>query len=631
MLPGMAVVGTVQVLTSFPTECYHQNDFLLVFHTLSREGVTMKLTGAEIFVECLKREGVKTLFALPGGVVLKIFDVLYQQKGLDVILTRHEQGAGHMAEGYAKATGRPGVALVTSGPGMSNVVTALVDAYMDSVPLVCFSGQVSTNMIGNDAFQEADNIGLSRPCTKYNFLVKDVNDLAVTIKEAFYIATTGRPGPVLVDIPKDVSMNKADFTYPGSVSIRGYNPTYEGNKWQIKQAAEAIAKAKKPILYIGGGVVFSGASEEVRELAEMCQIPVDMTLMALGAFPGEHPLSMGMMGMHGTYWANMAVHYSDLVIAVGARFDDRVTGKVSEFCPHAKIIHIDIDPTSIKKNIHVDIPIVGDCKRVLRELIQVLKATVNGEQKDLRKPWWNQIHEWQRAHPLTYNQDPNGPIKPQHAIKRLYELTKDRAPIVSTDVGQHQMWSAQYFKLSSPRRWLTSGGLGTMGFGFPAAMGAQAAFPDKLVLCVAGDGSVQMNMQEMATAVVHKLPVKVIVINNRFHGMVRQWQDLFYEGRYSSSDLSTTPDFVKLAEAYGAVGLRAQNVSDLDAVIKEAIATDGPVIVDVPVYPYENCYPMIPAGGCNHEMILADSPELKKKMEANGKVTPEDKDTVLTA
>lgn len=591
----------------------------------------MKLTGAEIFVECLKREGVKTLFALPGGVVLKIFDVLYQQKGLDVILTRHEQGAGHMAEGYAKATGRPGVALVTSGPGMSNVVTALVDAYMDSVPLVCFSGQVSTNMIGNDAFQEADNIGLSRPCTKYNFLVKDVNDLAVTIKEAFYIATTGRPGPVLVDIPKDVSMNKADFTYPGSVSIRGYNPTYEGNKWQIKQAAEAIAKAKKPILYIGGGVVFSGASEEVRELAEMCQIPVDMTLMALGAFPGEHPLSMGMMGMHGTYWANMAVHYSDLVIAVGARFDDRVTGKVSEFCPHAKIIHIDIDPTSIKKNIHVDIPIVGDCKRVLRELIQILKATVNGEQRDLRKPWWNQIHEWQRAHPLTYVQDADGPIKPQHAIKRLYELTKDRDPIVSTDVGQHQMWSAQYFKLPSPRRWLTSGGLGTMGFGFPAAMGAQAAFPDKLVLCVAGDGSVQMNMQEMATAVVHKLPVKVIIINNRFHGMVRQWQDLFYEGRYSSSDLSTTPDFVKLAEAYGAVGLRAKKVSDLDAVIKEAIAVDGPVIVDIPVYPYENCYPMIPAGGCNHEMILADSPELKKKMEVNGKVTPEDKDTVVTA
>jgi len=591
----------------------------------------MKLTGAEIFVECLKREGVKTIFALPGGVVLKIFDVLHQEKDLEVILTRHEQGAGHMAEGYAKATGKPGVALVTSGPGMSNVVTALVDAYMDSVPLVCFSGQVSTSMIGNDAFQEADNIGLSRPCTKYNFLVKDVNDLAVTIKEAFYIATTGRPGPVLVDIPKDVSMNRAEFKYPASVSIRGYNPTYDGNKWQIKQAADAIAKAKKPVLYVGGGVVFSGASQELLELAEMCQIPVDMTLMALGAFPGEHPLSMGMMGMHGTYWANMAVHYSDLVIAVGARFDDRVTGKVSEFCPHAKIIHIDIDPTSIKKNIHVDIPIVGDCKRVLRELIQALKISVNGDQKDLRKPWWDQINEWKRAHPLTYDQDSKGAIKPQHVIKRLYELTKDRDPIVATDVGQHQMWSAQYFKLAKPRRWLTSGGLGTMGFGFPAAMGAQAAYRDRLVLCIAGDGSVQMNMQEMATAVVHKLPVKVVIVNNRFHGMVRQWQDLFYEGRYASSYLDTTPDFVKLAQAYGAIGLRANTVAELDDVIKQAIATDGPVILDVPVDQYENCYPMIPAGGCNHEMILPDPPELKKKQATGAKVPPEDKDTVVTA
>jgi acetolactate synthase-1/2/3 large subunit len=591
----------------------------------------MKLTGAEIFLECLKREGVKTVFALPGGVVLKIFDVLHQQKDIEIVLTRHEQGAGHMAEGYAKATGKPGVALVTSGPGMSNVITALVDAYMDSVPLVCFSGQVPTSMIGNDAFQEADNIGLSRPCTKYNFLVKDVNDLAATVKEAFYIATTGRPGPVLVDIPKDVSMNKADFRYPASVSMRGYNPTYEGNKWQIKQAAEAIAKARKPILYVGGGVVFSGASEELVELAEMCQIPVDMTLMALGAFPGEHPLSMGMMGMHGTYWANMAVHYSDLVIAVGARFDDRVTGKVSEFCPHAKIIHIDIDPTSIKKNIQVDIPIVGDCKRVLRELIHVLKATVNGDQKDLRKPWWDQINEWRHAHPLAYDQDPHGAIKPQHVIRRLYELTKDRDPIVATDVGQHQMWSAQYFKLAKPRRWLTSGGLGTMGFGFPAAMGAQAAYRDRLVLCIAGDGSVQMNMQEMATAVVHKLPVKIFVINNRFHGMVRQWQDLFYEGRYASSYLGVTPDFVKLAEAYGAVGLRAEKVSDLDSVIKEAVGNDKPVVVDVMVDQYENCYPMIPAGGCNHEMILADPPELKKKQGAADKVSAEGQDTVLTA
>ncbi len=591
----------------------------------------MQLTGAEILIESLKREGVKTVFALPGGVVLKIFDMLHQQKDLEVILTRHEQGAGHMAEGYAKATGKPGVALVTSGPGMTNVITALADAYMDSVPLVCISGQVSTALIGNDAFQEADNIGLSRPCTKYNFLVKDVNDLAVTLKEAFYVASTGRPGPVLVDIPKDVSMNKAEFKYPGSVSIRGYNPTYEGNRWQIKQAAEAIMKSRKPILYVGGGVIFSGASKELLELAELAHIPVDMTLMGLGAFPGEHPLSMGMMGMHGTYWANMAVHYSDLVVAVGARFDDRVTGKVSEFCPHAKVVHIDIDPTSIRKNVHVDIPIVGDCRLVLKELNQILRTTVNGNQKELRKPWWDQIDQWRKAHPLAYEQDAESAIKPQHLIKRLYELTKDRDPIVSTDVGQHQMWSAQYFKLAKPRRWLTSGGLGTMGFGFPAALGAQAAFRDKLVLCIAGDGSVQMNTQELATAVVNKLPVKVIVVNNGFHGMVRQWQDLFYEGRYASSYLDVVPDFVKLAEAYGAVGLRARKVSELDEVIREAMAVDRPVFLDVPVDQYENCYPMIPAGGCNHEMILADPPELKKKVTVAAKTAGEDKDSVLTA
>jgi acetolactate synthase-1/2/3 large subunit len=591
----------------------------------------MKLTGAEILIECLKREGVKTIFALPGGVVLKIFDMLHQQKDIEVVLTRHEQGAGHMAEGYAKATGKAGVCLVTSGPGMTNVITALADAYMDSVPLVCFSGQVPTSLIGNDAFQEADNVGLSRPCTKYNFLVKDVKDLAVTIKEAFYIATTGRPGPVLVDIPKDVSMEKTEFIYPNSIAIRSYNPVYEGNKWQIKQAAEAMTKAKKPVLYVGGGVVFSGASQELLELAELTHMPVDMTLMGLGAFPGEHPQSMGMLGMHGTYWANMVMHYSDLVVAIGARFDDRVTGKVSEFCPHAKVIHIDIDPTSIRKNVNVDIPIVGDCKMVLRELIQILRATVNGDQRELRKPWWNQIREWQQANPLAYQQEADGPIKPQHVIQRLYELTKDRDPIVSTDVGQHQMWAAQYFKLAKPNRWLTSGGLGTMGFGFPAAMGAQAAFPGRLVLCIAGDGSIQMNMQEMATAVVHKLPVKIIILNNRFHGMVRQWQDLFYEGRYASSDLETTPDFVKLAEAYGAVGLRASKPSEIDAVLQEAIAVNKPVIVDVPTYRYENVYPMIPAGGCNHEMILEDPPALRNKQSGAGQVTPKDSDTILTA
>jgi acetolactate synthase-1/2/3 large subunit len=591
----------------------------------------MKLTGAEIFVECLKREGVKTIFGLPGGVVLKIFDVLHQQKDIEVILTRHEAGAGHMAEGYAKATGKPGVALVTSGPGMTNVVTPLVDAYMDSVPIVVFTGQVPTHLIGNDAFQEADNVGISRPCTKYNFLVKDVNDLGQIIKEAFYIATTGRPGPVLVDIPKDVAMNKGEFRYPDRVSIRGYNPTYEGNKWQIKQAVEAIHKAQKPIVYVGGGAIFSNAHEELLEFAELTQIPVDMTLMALGAFPGSHPLSLGMMGMHGSYASNMAVHFSDLVIAIGARFDDRVTGKVSEFCPEAKVIHIDIDPTSIRKNVHVDIPIVGDVKTVLRELNAMLKATPNGHSIEQRKPWLNQINEWKAKHPLTYKQPPDALIKPQYVIDRIYQFTKDKDPIVSTDVGQHQMWAAQHFVLNKPHRWLTSGGLGTMGFGMPAALGAQAAFRDKLVLCIAGDGSFQMNMQEMATAVVNKLPVKVFILNNHFHGMVRQWQDLFYEGRYASSYLDTVPDFVKLAEAFNAVGLRATKVGEVDGVIKEALKADKPVIVDIEVDPYENCYPMIPAGGCNHEMILEDPPEMKRGEKPSSKVAGEDKDAVLTA
>ncbi len=591
----------------------------------------MQLTGAEIFLESLKREGVDTLFALPGGVVLKIFDVLHQQKDIRVILTRHEQGAGHMAEGYAKATGKPGVALITSGPGMTNVITALADAYMDSVPMVCFSGQVPSGMIGNDAFQEADNTGLSRPCTKYNFLVKDVNDLAQTIKEAFYLASTGRPGPVLVDIPKDISMDKGEFHYPKSVSIRGYNPTYDGSKWKIKQAADAIMKSKRPILYIGGGVQHSGASAEVIELAEMTQVPVDMTLMALGAFPGNHPLSLGMLGMHGTYVANMAMHYSDLVIAVGARFDDRVTGKVSEFCPSAKIIHIDIDPTSIRKNIHVDILIVGDCKRVLIELNNILRATVNGNQREQRKPWWDQLASWKEEHPLAYTQEPEAQIKPQYLINRLYELTADRDPIVSTDVGQHQMWAAQYFKLKNPQTWLTSGGLGTMGFGFPAAMGAQAAFPNRLVLCIAGDGSIQMNTQELATAVIEKLPVKVFVINNRYHGMVRQWQDLFYEGRYSCSQLGNVPDFVKLGEAYGAAGIRIDKVGDVDAGIQEALAIDRPVFIDIPVYQYENCYPMIPSGGSNHEMLLEDPSDLKKPNSTHKQASQAGSDTVLTA
>ncbi len=594
----------------------------------------MTMNGAQIFVESLKKEGVKVIFGLPGGVVLKIFDVLYDYKDPALVLTRHEQGAMHMAEGYAKATGKPGVVLVTSGPGMTNTVTGLADAYMDSVPLVVFTGQVSTSLIGNDAFQEADNVGISRPCTKYNYLVKDVNDLAQTIKEAFYIATTGRPGPVLVDIPKDVSMNQAEFNYPEKVYIRGYNPTYEGHKWQIKQAADAILKARRPILYVGGGTVFSNAFEELREIAELTQIPVDMTLMALGSFPATHPLSLGMLGMHGSYTSNMAIHHSDLIIAVGSRFDDRVTGKVSEFAPHAKIIHIDIDPTSIQKIMNVDIPIVGDVKCVLRELNQHLRSSVDGRRKEELKPWWNQIDEWQKKHPLTYKQERDQKIKPQYLIDRLYQLTKDQNPIVATDVGQHQMWAAQHFKLDHPRTWLTSGGLGTMGFGFPAALGAQQAFPGRLVLSIVGDGSFQMNLQELATAMDYHLPVKVAIVNNGYHGMVRQWQDLFYNSRYSASYLGTCPDYVKLADAYGAIGLRATKPDDVDGVIKEALKIDKPVLIDFQVDPQENCYPMIPAGGANNEMILENPPELQKKEKEKAGVKKAgngEKEGVLTA
>jgi acetolactate synthase I/II/III large subunit len=572
----------------------------------------MKKTGAEIFVESLKQEGVKVVFGIPGGVVLKIFDVLHQQKDVELVLTRHEQGAAHMAEGYAKATGKAGVVLVTSGPGMTNIVTGLADAYMDSIPLVAFTGQVSTNLIGNDAFQEADNIGISRPCTKHNVLVKDVSDLARTIKEAFYIATTGRPGPVLVDIPKDVSTEKAEFRYPEKVHLRGYNPTYEGNKYQIKQAAEEIRKAKRPVIYVGGGAIFSDAADEIHELAENTQIPVTMTLMGLGSFPGSHPLSMGMLGMHGGYWSNMAMHQADLLLAIGARFDDRVTGKVSEFCPEARVIHIDIDPTSIKKNIHTHIPIVGDVKAVLRQLNVYLKS-MDGNQSDLketRQAWCRQVEDWKRAHPLRYEQG-DKVTKPQYVIDRLFEMTQQEG-IVVTDVGQHQMWAAQYYKGAKPRTFITSGGLGTMGFGLPAALGAQRACPDRLVLCITSEGSFQMNLQELATAAIYKLPVKIVLVNNKFHGMVRQWQDLFYESRYASSYLGEIPDFVKLAEAYGILGLRADKPAQVEPVIREGLKHRGPVLMDFHVDPFENCYPMIPAGGAQHEMLTEDPPELRK-------------------
>jgi acetolactate synthase I/II/III large subunit len=581
-------------------------------------------------VESLKREGVKVLFGIPGGVVLKLFDVLHQQKDVKVILTRHEQGAAHMAEGYAKATGKAGVALVTSGPGMTNIVTGLADAYMDSVPLVAFTGQVPTNLIGNDAFQEADNIGISRPCTKHNVLVRDVADLAEVIKEAFYIATTGRPGPVLVDIPKDVSTNSTDFKYPDKVNLRGYRPKIEGNRHQIRQAAEAILKAKRPVMYVGGGAVFSGAATEVLELAELTQIPVTMTVMGLGSFPGFHPLSMGMLGMHGTYCANMAMHEADLLVAIGARFDDRVTGKVSEFSPKARVIHIDIDPTSIKKNFHAHVPIVGDVKAVLRELVATLRAT-DGNQKSVatqRAPWLRQVGAWKKEHPLSYDRE-SEKTKPQYVIEKAYEFTKHKG-IVVTDVGQHQMWAAQYFKGSTQRTWLTSGGLGTMGFGFPAALGAQCAYPNKTVLCITSEGSFQMNLQELAVAAIYELPVKIILLNNQFHGMVRQWQDLFYDGRYASSDLGGIPDFAKLASAYGILGLNSAGPADVESVLKEGLKHKGPVLMNFEIDRFENCYPMIPAGGAHHEMMLEDPPDLRNSRKS-GKKKGEDADAVLPA
>ena len=572
-----------------------------------------QITGAEIFLESLKREKVDTLFCYPGGVVLKIFDVLYEQKDIRLILPRHEQGGVHMADGYARSTGKVGVALVTSGPGATNVVTGLATAYMDSIPIVVFTGQVPTALIGNDAFQEADIVGITRPCTKYNYLVKDVKDIAKTIKEAFYLAASGRPGPVLVDLPRDVVTNKAEFHYPEKAEIRSYNPTLFGNKWQIKQAAEAIAKAKKPVAYIGGGVVSSNAAPEILEFAETTRIPVTMTLMGLGGFPGTHPLSLGMLGMHGTYYANISIHNSDLIIAIGARFDDRVTGKVEAFAPDAKIIHIDIDPTSIRKNVRVDIPIVGDVKNVMVDLNKELRA-IKEPWDAIRKSWLRQIDAWREERPLTYEHS-DDIIKPQFVVEKIYEVTKGDAILV-TDVGQHQMWAAQFYKIDKPRTWLSSGGLGTMGYGFPAAIGAKIAHPDKTVISISGDGSIQMNIQELATVVENHVPVKVAILNNRYLGMVRQWQELFYSERYSSTDLGSTPDFVKLAEAYGAVGLRAEKPSEVVPVLKEALKVKQPVFMDFVVDRYEKVFPMVPAGAAIHEMIFGEEKKAEKKLKA---------------
>jgi acetolactate synthase-1/2/3 large subunit len=560
----------------------------------------MKKTGAEILIECLIKEGVDTIFGYPGGAVLPIYDALFKSP-IKHILVRHEQGGVHAADGYARASGKVGVCLVTSGPGATNTVTGIATAYMDSIPLVILTGQVPTAMIGNDAFQEADIVGITRPCTKHNYLVKDVNDLATVIKEAFYIASTGKPGPVLIDLPKDIMTAITILKYPEKVHIRGYQPTYEGHIGQIKKAADVLITAQRPLIFVGGGIILSDAGKELLELSEFTHTPVTTTLMGLGGFPSDNPLSLGMCGMHGTFSSNMALTNTDLIIGIGARFDDRVTGKIDEFATGAKIIHIDIDPTSISKNISAHIPIVGDAKDVLKKLIGLLKK----EKKDWKKEhhdWLNQIKEWKSAHPLTYKQGKNI-IKPQYVIEQIHDMTKGEA-IITTEVGQNQMWTAQYYKFKRPRTFLTSGGLGTMGYGFPAAIGAQVAFPNKIVFDIAGDGSIQMNIQELATAVQYRLPVKVAILNNSFLGMVRQWQELFFNKRYSYSCMESQPDFVKLAEAYGAVGLRAENPDDVKKVLKEAIETPKPVLIDFIVDREENVYPMVPAGSPISKMLL---------------------------
>jgi len=559
-----------------------------------------KKTGTQILFECLKKEGVTDIFGFPGGAVLDIYHE-FKNYNIKHILVRHEQAAVHAADGYARATGRVGVCLVTSGPGATNTVTGIATAYMDSIPVIVFSGQVPTKLIGNDAFQEADIVGITRQCTKHNYLVNDVDELAVTIREAFHIASTGRHGPILIDLPKDIMREMSQFHYPEHIHLQGYNPTYSGHQRQIKRAFNEILESKKPVIYAGGGVISSNASRELQGIAHKLQIPVTTTLMGLGSFPGTDALSLGMLGMHGTYRANMAVTNCDLLIAIGARFDDRVTGDISKFAPYAKIIHIDIDPTSISKNVRVDTPIVGDVKDILQKLHLLLEDAKKINWKSRRKSWFSQIDKWMRIHSLDYKQ--KHAIKPQYVIEKLYQLTKGKA-IVSTEVGQNQMWAAQYYSFDQPRKFLTSGGLGTMGYGFPAAIGAQVAFPKETVIDIAGDGSIQMNIQELATAVQYKLPVKIAILNNSYLGMVRQWQELFYDKNYSATPLDNSPDFVKLAEAYGAMGLRATKPSEVVPVIKKALNSKKPVIMDFVVEQEEGVYPMVPAGAAIDEMIL---------------------------
>ncbi len=571
----------------------------------------MELSGSEIVVQCLKDEGVEYVFGYPGGAVLHIYDAIFKQDDVKHILVRHEQGATHAADGYARATGRPGVALVTSGPGATNAVTGIATAYMDSIPMVVLTGQVPSPFIGSDAFQEVDTVGITRPCVKHNFLVKDVRDLAETFKKAFYIATSGRPGPVVIDIPKDITDPgvKIPYEYPKKVSMRSYNPVTKGHSGQIKKAVGMILAAKRPVVYSGGGVVLGNASESLTELVRQLGLPITSTLMGLGAYPSSDKQFLGMLGMHGTYEANMAMHGTDVLIAIGARFDDRITGHVERFCPDATIIHIDIDPSSISKNVRVDVPIVGAVDQVLQNMLKVLKESNSKQDKNALEEWWQQIEQWRNKQCLRYDKK-SKLIKPQYALEVLHKVTNGDAYVCS-DVGQHQMFAAQFYGFDKPRRWINSGGLGTMGFGLPAAMGVKMAHPDAEVVVVTSEASIQMCIQELATCTQHSLPLKIMMLNNGYMGMVRQWQEFFYESRYSHSTVESTPDFVKLAESYGHVGMRIENKDDLESAMREAFAMkDRLVFMDVVIDPDENVYPMIEAGKAHNEMYLSPESEL---------------------
>ncbi|MEP7030450.1 MAG: acetolactate synthase 3 large subunit [Pseudolabrys sp.] len=579
-----------------------------------------EMSGAEMVIRAMADQGVKHLFGYPGGAVLPIYDAIFAQDKVQHILVRHEQGAVHAAEGYARSTGKVGCVLVTSGPGATNAVTGLTDALMDSIPIVCITGQVPTHMIGNDAFQECDTVGITRPCTKHNYLVKNIADLPRVLHEAFHIASSGRPGPVVVDIPKDIQFAKGVYSKPKDFPHTGYSPKLKGDMDKIKQAVELMAGAKKPLFYTGGGVINSGkhASDLLRELVKLTGFPITSTLMGLGAFPAADPQWMGMLGMHGTLEANMAMHDCDVMVCIGARFDDRITGRLDAFSPGSKKIHVDIDASSINKNVKVDVPIVGDCAHVLEDMVRLWRTQAKQADKKALGDWWKQIDKWRGRKSLAYRQS-NEVIKPQYAIQRLYELTKDKDTYITTEVGQHQMWAAQFYAFQEPNRWMTSGGLGTMGYGLPASVGVQLAHPGSLVIDIAGEASVQMTMQEMSTAVQYDLPIKIFILNNEWMGMVRQWQQLLHGERYSHSYSDSLPDFVKLAEAYGAVGIRADRPDELDAKIMQMIDTPRPVIFDCRVEKAENCLPMIPSGKAHNEMILGDVEDIGSVIDAAGR------------